>query len=376
MNILFIGPYKQNDEWGHKSRSLLKALQNTKHNITSRPIFLSNNPNYNTSTISSELNTFETYDIAIQFVLQPYATYIGNVKRNIGIFNYETIPDSIATDLLVAETLMDEIWTESSSVKNGLEKLFKEKNIDTKVTQIPLTLNIDELPKKPSDVKRIPELENRFIFYCMCDLLDDQDAFKETCIAYLNTFTQHDMVALVAFANGYVDDQKIQDLLKDVRSSIGSTSSVHDQALINITAPPPPMGTWSPQDRVNIHNQGDAMVSISHSVSAKSSVLEAAVYQKTPIVNSQNAIYDLLGEENVWGIESYNDTCTYKNRSLNYRFTANELWNITNIKSLGMTMHNCYVNKLERDQKKLSNSKLRQQFEDVDYEKVLNEGNI
>ena len=136
------------------------------------------------------------------------------------------------------------------------------------------------------------------------------------------------------------------------------------------------MGTWSPQDRVNIHNQGDAMVSISHSVSAKSSVLEAAVYQKTPIVNSQNAIYDLLGEENVWGIESYNDTCTYKNRSLNYRFTANELWNITNIKSLGMTMHNCYVNKLERDQKKLSNSKLRQQFEDVDYEKVLNEGNI
>ena len=376
MNILFIGPYKQHDEWGHKSRSILTALQNTKHNITSRPIFLSNNPTYDTSVIASELNTFDTYDIAIQFILQPYATYIGNIKRNIGIFNYETIPDNLPTDLLNAETLMDEIWTESSSVKNGLDKLFKEKNITTKVTQMPLTLNVDELPKEPSVLKRIPELENRFIFYCMCDLLDDQDAFKETCMAYLKTFTQQDMVALVAFANGYVEDQKIQDLLKDVRSSIGNTTSVHDQPLVQITAPPPPQRTWSPHDRVNIHSQGDAMVSIAHSVSAKSSVLEAAIYQNTPIINNQNAVYDLLGEENVWGIESYNDTCTYKNRSLNYRFTANELWNITNLKSLGMTMHNCYVNKLERDKKKLSNSKLRQQFENVDLENILNERNI
>ena len=136
------------------------------------------------------------------------------------------------------------------------------------------------------------------------------------------------------------------------------------------------MRTWSLQDRVNIHSQGDVMVSIAHSVSAKSSVLEAAIYQNTPIINNQNAVYELLGEENVWGIESYNDTCTYKNRSLNYRFTANELWNITNLKSLGMTMHNCYVNKLERDKKKLSNSKLRQQFENVELENILNERNI
>ena len=376
MNILIIGPYKQHDEWGNKSRSILQALQNTNHNITSRPIFLSNNPNYNTSIMSSELTVSNTYDVVIQFILQPYTTYIGKIPRNIGIFNYETVPENLPIDLLSAETLMDEIWTESSSVKGGLEALFKKKNINTKVTQIPLTLNVDELPKEPDVLKKNPQLENRFIFYCICDLLDDQDAFKEICMAYFNTFTQQDMVALVAFSNTYIEDQKVRDLLTDVRSSIGNLTSIQDQAVINITMPQPPTGTWTLQDRVNMHSLGDAMISISHSVAAKSTVLEAAMYQKTPIVNNRNSAYDLLGEENLWGIESYNDICTYKGRPLNFRFTAGELWNTTNIKSLGTTMQSCYINKLERDKKRLANSQLRQQFASVDYEKILNEGSI
>ena len=47
MNILFIGPYRQFDSWGYKSRATLKALQNTSHTIISRPIFLSNNIQFN-----------------------------------------------------------------------------------------------------------------------------------------------------------------------------------------------------------------------------------------------------------------------------------------------------------------------------------------
>ena len=39
MNILFVGPYKQFDEWGRKSRSLLSALKRTGNVVTSRPIF-------------------------------------------------------------------------------------------------------------------------------------------------------------------------------------------------------------------------------------------------------------------------------------------------------------------------------------------------
>ena len=47
MNILFIGPYRQHDEWGQKSRSLLQALQKSDHTVTARPIFLTYNFIYN-----------------------------------------------------------------------------------------------------------------------------------------------------------------------------------------------------------------------------------------------------------------------------------------------------------------------------------------
>ena len=54
MNILFIGPYRQDDEWGRKSRSILKILQKGNHSITSRPIFLSSTNQYNTYQEPSE----------------------------------------------------------------------------------------------------------------------------------------------------------------------------------------------------------------------------------------------------------------------------------------------------------------------------------
>ena len=372
MNILFIGPYRQHDEWGSKSRSMLNALQNTKHTITSRPIYLSNNYSVDTSVVASELTVSNTYDVVIQFVLQPYAVRIGTIPKNIGIFNYETISNNLPIDLLSAENLMDEVWTESSTIKESLETLFKNNNINTKVTQIPLTLNIEELPKH-QEVLKSPQLENRFIFYCMCDLLNEEDEFKKICMAYFNTFTQQDMVALVAFSSTYIEDQKVQGILTEAKSLIGNSTSNQDQAIINITMPSPPAGKWTLQDRINMHNQGDAMISISPSMATKSTVLEAAIYQKTPIINNKNSAYDLLGKENVWGIESYNDVCISKNRSLKFRFTGKELWNVSNIESLGTTMMNCYINKLERDKKQLANGQLREKFINVDYEQILNE---
>ena len=47
MNILFIGPYRQDDEWGRKSRAILRALQRGDNQVTSRPIFLSTHVPHN-----------------------------------------------------------------------------------------------------------------------------------------------------------------------------------------------------------------------------------------------------------------------------------------------------------------------------------------
>ena len=375
MNILFIGPYRQYDEWGYKSRAVLKSLQKTSHNITSRPIFLSNNPSFDNYVENTEQTIFDNYDVIIQYVLEPHAMYFGGASKNIGIFNYETIPHSRSKDLLRSEILMDEIWTDSALIKDGLENIFQKNNIETKVVNVPPTLDLDSIPEQPTQaLNREPELQNRFMFYYIGNPLDEKEGCREICTAYLNTFTSHDAVGFTIFTDSQLDQQEITNMLEECKKSIGNHASSYSQPLINVKMPQ--NNFWTGVDKINIHTYGDSLVSVSRSVCASSSVLEAAICQKSPIVNNQNAAYELLGEENLWGVDSYTDFCLYSNRPLPYRYTGGELWNKPNIESLGKVMKNCYINKLERDQKKLANQKLRKQFENISYEKILDKGSI
>ena len=120
MNILFVGPYRQEDEWGRKSRAILQALQKTDHSVTARPLFLTENLVYNEYMEKAEFVTNDEYDILIQFTLQPHIVYDGNVKKRIGIFNTETLPHEIARGHLTKELLMDEIWVDSPQLEATL----------------------------------------------------------------------------------------------------------------------------------------------------------------------------------------------------------------------------------------------------------------
>ena len=126
MNILYIGPYRQVDEWGRKSLSLLRALQKTDHTISSRPIFLSSDMRHTTQIETSENICLDNYDVLIQFLLQPYSIYHGNFNKRIGIFNFETIPYDIPYGELTSELLMDEIWVDSDTINTGLKNILKK----------------------------------------------------------------------------------------------------------------------------------------------------------------------------------------------------------------------------------------------------------
>ena len=167
MNILFVGPYRQKDEWGRKSKSILKAVQKTGHDVTSRPIFLTSDPNVDNYMESCEFNTSEHYDILIQFLLQPYAIYDGRVSKRIGIFNTETMPTKMALGQLTKELLMDEIWTDSHFIQNGLQNSLDSYQGNVKVSAIPPVLDTTDLTEKSSISIRASdrELDGRFLFF-------------------------------------------------------------------------------------------------------------------------------------------------------------------------------------------------------------------
>ena len=71
-NILFLGPYRQNDGWGLAARDYVRSLLTTGHNIHCQPVYMSNNispaQEIESDILASENNTLQTYDIVIQNV--------------------------------------------------------------------------------------------------------------------------------------------------------------------------------------------------------------------------------------------------------------------------------------------------------------------
>jgi glycosyltransferase involved in cell wall biosynthesis len=74
-NVLYVAPYRQNDGWGAASRDYMRSIsyacEKIGHNLTARPIFLSNNIEHSIENdiLSIENNKLSNIDIIIQKAL-------------------------------------------------------------------------------------------------------------------------------------------------------------------------------------------------------------------------------------------------------------------------------------------------------------------
>ena len=374
MNILFIGPYRQNDEWGRKSLAVLKGIQNTDHTVTSRPIYLSTSTSYNNYTERSETIIADRYDILIQFVLQPFAVYSGNFNKRIGIFNTETIPNNIPLGQLTSELLMDEIWTDSHIVAKNLQTILQRHTDNTKVIAVPPSLSLNDLPSEPNPSSSLrasaAHLQNKFLFYYIGNILEDTTAFKEIYTAYLNTFTNKDAVALIVGLEVPIPPDELDKYLTQHRKSVSHITPVSHVPAVHVVYPTN-NAYLNTAERVSIHTDCDCMVSPNYTMTNHSTVLEGALYHSTPIVNKGSAIAEWLKEENLWYVESYEEVCTKPPSNNLYRFTYDESWHKPIIKSLGETMERAYLDKFQRDKKRKANRQLRQQFQELSYSNIL-----
>lgn len=379
MNILFIGPYRQEDEWGHKSRAVLKCLQGTEHKITSRPIYLSSSNTYNQYFELAETVISDEYDILIQYVLPSFAVYDGNFKKRIGIFHTETIPNNIPIAELTHECLMDEIWVDSKVVATQLQNIFTyyaaPENASTIVKAIPPVLNLNELPETPP-VQSIrdtsPNLKDKFIFYYIGNILESQTAFKEIYTAYLNSFTIQDPVAFIIALDTPIASQAIEECFNNHKKDISYNIPERSHPLVNVLSPQ--QHFLSTHERLSVHNGGDCIINLAYSMTNTSSVLEGALYHRTPIVNRNGSIHEWLGDENVWCVDSYEEICMRNKDTIPntlYRYSSGESWYRPTIKSIVKIMKQAYENKFKRDNKIKANKQLRQSFQNTSYDNYI-----
>ena len=168
MNILFVAPYRQNDEWGLSSRQYLKALlANTKINLTARPYYyISNSYNKISDDIIAAENTrLDHYDVIIQKLL-PHSLYVGGYNtKNIAILNVETGNWSKSRSIILLNRL-DEIYVSTTTEKKWLE----QSGVMVKISTVPQPIDIDYIiANQTNTIILPPQIKNTFKFYCFVD---------------------------------------------------------------------------------------------------------------------------------------------------------------------------------------------------------------
>jgi len=369
MNILFIGPYKQADEWGRKSRYFLSALKKTNHNITSRPLYF--NQIFSNYLEPTEHRYFDSYDSVIQFTLAPFAMYDGSFKKNIGIFNLSTVDSSFYSPNVQKANLLDEIWVDSSKIHDSLSTQLA----DATVRQMGPFLDFDVLnnisPDPVMSSNQIPNSsygQDRFMFYSIMGGVEGKIGLAETLSAYYSTFSAREKVGLTVIFEHNIDSSVLDPIIQKSKSSLGAIRSQDDFPPVSILNPE---GFLPDEARMRAHTEGDCFVSVEYSLNINTVAMEAACFGSTPLINKGNEAYNVLSEDNAWGVESYEDSCVLSERPFPDMFTSHEIFCKPIIKSLGDTMREAYTNKFKRDQKKGANSRFRAALESDDHYKKL-----
>lgn len=193
MNILYIGPYRQNNVIGWTSASLLQhLLSGKKHNITCRPIYLepgNSTTNISTSIIDAEQIVNDSYDIIIQHSDIDSLIKIHSIKKNIAIpiLQDRYIDSSTITNL----STFDQILVDT---KSDYQRLQQYQTIKNKVKTYDYDVAISG---KSNSTFRIGVLECAKKIYFVGKYSNNIDNIIHICKAFIHNIGMHEYVLLL-----------------------------------------------------------------------------------------------------------------------------------------------------------------------------------
>ena len=338
MSVLFIGPYRQPDEWGQRSFNLLQSLKKTEANITSRPLFLASFPPV-TVEEETEYTRFDNYNTLIQHSLPAHFIIDKSFQKNIGVIDLETI-DIQHSGWLYRLSFLDEVWVNSNIVKEYLERALPT-NIIRNVS--------NSIDSSVVDFKHEQQFDgiapNRFKFYFIGNT-EDKNGLEELLIAYYKCFTTQDRVQLILFLPN-VSPDSFEPLFQRCVQRAGTLYEKALTPLVHVIN-----ADLTPDQIKTAHKQCDCFVSPSYMLSTQSLSLEAAVFGNHPIITNGTGTAEILTDINGWLIDSYEECCVVNNRPFADTFTAQETIRKPIIKSLANCLQKSYNNKYMRDKKK------------------------
>lgn len=332
-NVLYIGPYKENNGLGRSSRRYIRCLaSNPDINLSCRPIYFTSNLVEESEDIIEnkyEQNNSIKYDAIIQHGYPEMFEYHKQFGKNIGIAPIETMNIKhsgwIEKINLLDEIIVGSIYSETALLESGVK-------IPIKPTPEPY--DIDLITGKHDFF--FEHLDNDpFIFYTIGQYTEQKN-IKAIIVAFLLEFNEHDNVRLfIKTGHNQIDNNVLEHRINFDINYIRDAIRKH-----NSTSPPIDVmcGPLFSKDIRRLHHSCQCYVDAVKADHNAACAIEAALCNKKIITTKKSASNSFIDSSNGYVVNS-NKTNVYTADYIDSKiFTINEEWYEPTINSLQKCM--------------------------------------
>lgn len=336
MNILYIGPYRQQDGWGRASKDYLKSLSMTKHNIAARHIWMGKtNRIEDTDADRLENVIFDVKpDVIIQNVLPYFGDYQGGIKNILQMY-IETSPIK-HTSWPAHMNLFDEIWVPTSKEQGMIAD-----NSTTKSKIIPMPFDFSSIDRniKPLNIPNIDE--DDFIFYFIGEYIERKN-LTALLVAFHREFKPTEKARLVIKTNsnmGLSPDNIYNDVQLDIQN-LYKTMRLYNKDFGYI---PETIITsnLSYADLLALHKRCDCLVMPSHGESTCRPVIEALAMGNQAIITDNTGMSCVVDDFAI-KIPSVTTPVVSSIAHIKNLYTSHENWQDISILELCKQMRKVY----------------------------------
>lgn len=330
-NILYIGPYRQNDGWGRAARDYILSINETNNNIHCQPIYMSNNidADIDTKIKYLENNQLSQYDIVIQNVLPMMMTKTH--LYNIGLLFIEN--QNFSSTSIYNLNLMDEIWVSSSIEKQSLV----DGGVNVPIKIIGHALEI----QKNQKTIFADAIDDYYKFYFVGEYIQRKN-IKDLVIAFHLEFDITEPVSLVLKLSGSGDNfhETVQKNLQNIKLRLRTKKYFHNEILIT--------NRLAEDQMSSLHNSCDCFVITSYGEAFCRPAAEALCHGNYLISSSNIGILDYVKEEDMNVVDCYPSPVILDNPETMAQldiYNGNETWYMPNILDLRKKMRSAFENR-------------------------------
>lgn len=219
MKVLFIGVWKDGSGWGNAAQNYILALDSVGIEVVPRAIKLSDNDaEIPARILELEQNDERNCDACIQHLLPHMMTYDSRVGVNVGVFDYETT-DFKHTNWATHLNMMDQVWVPN----NAMVQCAIDSYVHTPMSVVSHCVDIAKYSQRYEPYP-IPETENNFVFYTICELTRRKN-LAGLLKAFHLEFQPHEPVKLMLKVNSWDRNatavvQQVKEITTEVKRGL------------------------------------------------------------------------------------------------------------------------------------------------------------